>query len=540
MAQRGRKSAAKVYAGPVADEVSSAAVLPWMFEGRKGSTRGQRNIQWCEEYLRVPEGKYVGERLRLADFMREDLLQIYDNPHGTRRAILSRGRKNAKTTEAAMLVLLHLVGPEAANNRNGQVYSDAQSRDQAALIFNLAVKMIRLDERLFYRLTIKDAGKILVCSILGTNYRALSAEATTAFGLSPSLIIHDELGQVRGPRSTLYETLETATAAQANPLSVIISTQAPNDEDLLSVLIDDAKAGHDPRTVLRLNFADISISDPFSEEAIRAANPAYDSFMNKAEVRSMAENARRMPARQAEYENLVLNRRVVVNNPFVSATAWRACGATVTNLQGVELYGGLDLSAVQDLTAFVLIGRVGRVWNVLPMFWLPQEGLAEKAQRDHVPYDLWEQQGFLDTTPGSSISYEYIAQQLFELVSRYMVRKIGFDRWGMKFLKPWLLRAGFSEQRFKDIFVEIGQGTFSMTPALRDLEQAVIEKEIAHGNHPVLAMCAANAIVKGTDDARKLDRAKSTGRIDGMVALAEAFAVAPMGPQKVDIEALIG
>jgi len=478
--------------------------------------------------------------LKLPEFMKEDFRQIYDNKHGTRRAIISRGRKNAKTTEAAMLVLLHLCGPEAKTNQNSQIYSDATSRDQAALIFNLACKMIRQDVRLFQNITIKEAGKILICSTLGTSYRALSAEATTAFGLSPSLIIHDELGQVRGPRSTLYEALETATAAQANPLSIIISTQAPNDSDLLSMLIDDALAGHDKRTVLRLDFADKSFDDPFSEAAIRAANPGLNIFMNKREVLAMAEDARRMPARQAEYENLVLNRRVEMNNPFVSAVAWKACGEPVGDLRGIDVYGGLDLSAVQDLTALILMGRRGRSWHVLPTFWLPEEGLAEKAQRDRVPYDLWKREGHLETTPGNSISYEYVATRLFALFGRYRIKKIGFDRWGMKYLRPWLLKAGFTEQQVDDVFVEVGQGTFSMTPALRDMEQSIVEREISHGNHPVLAMCASCAIVEGADNARKLSKHKSSGRIDGMVALAEAFAVAPLAPKQIDVEAMIG
>jgi len=514
-------------------------VLPWMYCGRPGETRGQVNIGWCENYLHVPDGRYAGGKLQLPDFMKEDFLQIYDNPHGTRRAIISRGRKNAKTTEAAMLVLLHLCGPEARERRFTQIFSDAQSRDQAALIYNLCVKMIRLDQHLYNNVVLKDATKTLLCPMLDNTYRALSAEATTAFGLSPSLIIHDELGQVRGPRSQMYEALETATAAQEDPLSIIISTQAPNDSDLLSVLIDDAQNGHDPRTVLRLDYAPMSM-DPFSENAIRAANPGFDVFMNRQEVLSMAAAAQRMPARQAEFENLVLNRRVEANNPFVSQNAWKECGGAVQPLAGVALYGGLDLSAVQDLTAFVLIGRVGRVWQVMPTFWLPEVGLREKAARDRVPYDLWHRQNYLSTTPGSSISYEFIAQELFRLFSNYNIRKIGFDRWGMAYLKPWLVKAGFHEAQIDEVFVEVGQGTQTMTPALRDLEQAIIEKEIAHGNHPVLAMCAACAVVDGNDSARKLSKAKSSGRIDGMVALAEAFSVAPMQSNTVvDVSCLI-
>lgn len=505
-------------------------------------SRAERNIAWCEKYIRIPEGKHVGEKLRMPEYMKEDFRAIYDNPAGTRTAIISRGRKNAKTTECSMIVLLHLCGPEAKAHPNSQLYSDAQSRDQAALIFNLAVKMIQLEPILYNVLEIKDSAKQLKCPELGTSYRALSAESTTAFGLSPALIIHDELGQVKGPRFPLYEALETATAAQADPLSIIISTQAPNDSDLLSILIDDAlKPDHDPRTVLRFDHAPDDIDDPFSEEAIRAANPGFDAgIMNKREVISMAENARRMPARQAEYENLVLNRRVQGNNPFVSQSAWKACGAEVADLHGIDLYGGLDLSAVQDLTAFVLMGRVGRKWNVLPRFWLPEAGLREKATRDKVPYDLWNKQGFLHTTPGATVSYEYVAQELWKLHHEYNIKKIGFDRWGMRFLTPWLRAAGFTDELIAELFVEVGQGTYSMTPALRDLEQAIFDAGIAHGNHPVLSMCAANTVVEGTDSARKLSKHKSIGRIDGMVSLAMAFGVAPLTPKVIDIKSLIG
>jgi phage terminase large subunit-like protein len=235
--------------------------------GKPPQTRSERAIKWFQDYLIVPEGKDVGKPLKVAEFMKEDLRAIYDNPAGTRRAIISRGRKNGKTIEAAMIVLLHLCGPEY--KRNSQLYSTALSRDQAALLFHLAVKMIRSSPELYAAVAIKESAKTLSCPELGTTYRALSAEATTAFGLSPAVVVHDELGQVRGPRSALYEAMETATAAQETPLAIVISTQAPTDADLLSILIDDARDGHDPHTVLWLHEAppDLSV------EAIRAANP---------------------------------------------------------------------------------------------------------------------------------------------------------------------------------------------------------------------------------------------------------------------------
>ena len=504
---------------------------------KKRETRGEKNIRWIQSYCRIPEGPKIGEKVKLRDWQKAELLKIYDNPAGTRRAIISWGRKNAKTTFAAFLLLLHLCGPE--KRYNSQLYSAAQSRDQAALIFNLAAKIVRMSPDLRLVVMIRDTAKQLFCPELGTLYRALSAEAATAFGLSPVFMVHDELGVVRGPRSALYEALETATGAQEHPLSVIISTQAPTDADLLSVLIDDALAGNDPRVTCSLHTAPKD-ADPFDEQTIRQANPAFGDFLNPVEVLAMAQDAKRMPAREAEFRNLVLNQRVETDSPFVSRLAWKECGGAIGDLHGVPLFGGLDLSSVADLTALVLIGRIGKVWQVQPTFWLPAEGLIEKSERDRVPYDLWEGQGYLQTTPGRSVSYEYVAQLVRGLFAEYDIRKLGFDDWNMVHFKPWLMQAGFSEQFIADRFVNFRQGTKSMSPALRVLEQAIREGELAHGNHPVLAMCAGCAVVEGKDDAnRKLSKNKSTGRIDGMVALAMAFGVAPL-QTTIDIEALIG
>ncbi len=502
-------------------------------------TRGDRNIKWIEKYCCVPEGPGLGERVVLRIWQRREIRKIYDNPAGTRRAILSFGRKNGKTALAAFLLLLHLCGPE--KRFNSQLYSAAQSRDQAALLFSLAAKIVRMSPELREVVTVRDTAKQLFCPDLGTLYRALSAEAATAFGLSPAFIVHDELGQVRGPRSSLYEALETATGAQEAPLSIIISTQAATDADLLSVLIDDAKAGHDPRVTLSLYTAPKE-DDPFTAETIRKANPAYGDFLNAQEVLAMAQDAKRMPAREAEYRNLVLNQRVEMYRAFVSESAWKACGAPVGDLHNVPVYAGLDLSSVSDLTAFVMIGLRGRNWHVQPTFWLPRDGLELKAQKDRVPYDLWHQQGYLQTTPGNSVSYEYVAEYLYQMFSEYDVQKIAFDDWGMIHLKPWLIKAGFSEATIEERFHKFRQGGKTMAPALRDLEVAIREQELAHGNHPVLAMCAACAVIDGKDDStRRLSKNKSTGRIDGMVALAMAVGVAPLQTAKpVDIEAMIG
>lgn len=488
-------------------------------------TRAARVIAWIQRYCKIPEGKDVGKPLRLRTFQRREIRRIYDNGAGTRRAILSFGRKNAKTTLAACLLLAHLCGPEAA--RNSQLYSTAQSREQASVIFALAAKMVRLSPELAVVVVIRDTAKQLFCPELGTLYRALSAEVATAFGLSPAFVVHDELGQVRGPKSLLFDALETAVGAQEAPLSLIISTQAPNDGDLLSILIDDALAGHDPHTVVSLYTAPPD-SDPFSEKAIRAANPAYGDFLNKALVRDMAEAARRMKSREAEYRNLVLNQRVEAHSPFISRSAWEACGgAPVDDFAGLPVFMGLDLSSVADLTALVMVADIDGVWQVKPTFWLPGDGIVERSRTDRAPYDVWAREKFIDLSGGPTIEYEWVAARLRDLFDELDVRKVAFDRWGFSFLRPWLIKAGFTELDIEAHFEEFGQGMQSMSPALRELESAILNERLAHGGHPVLAMCAANAVVQ-TDPAgnRKFAKHKSTGRIDGMVALAMALSVA--------------
>jgi phage terminase large subunit-like protein len=391
-------------------------------------------------------------------------------------------------------------------------------------------------------IVVREAAKELMCPDLGTKYRALAAEATTAFGLSPVFCIHDELGQVRGPRSTLYEALETATGAQANPLSIVISTQAPTDADLLSQLIDDGLAGHDPRVVVRLYTADKTL-DPFDLETIRLANPALGNFLNEQEVIAMAAAAKRMPSREAEYRNLILNQRVQVANPFCSPELWAANGALPGGFEdGMEFYGGLDLSQTADLTAFVLIGqrKDGR-WGVHPTFWLPEENLAEKAVADRVPYDQWAAEGYLTVTPGAAVKFQWVANYLREQFAHYRIRKIAFDKWGFEHLKSWMINAGLGENFVTEHFTEFGQNFQGMSPALRALEEALRDKALCHGNNPILSMCVANTVIT-LDDAgnRKPSKRRSVGRIDGLVALAMACGIAPLAKPKFDVTTLIG
>lgn len=481
-------------------------------------TRAERIITFVETYLYVPEGAHVGQPLRLAEFQKAFIRAVYDNPHGTRRAILSLARKNGKTALIACLLLAHLVGPEAT--LNAQLVSGAMSRDQAALVFSLACKMVRQSPKLTKLVRIVPSGKRLLGLPMNTEFRALAADGKTAHGLSPVLAILDEVGQVRGPQSDFVDAITTSQGAHDHPLLIVISTQAANDADLLSVWIDDALSGSDPHTVVKL-YAAPEDADLMDQAAWRAANPALGLFRSEADLTEQMKAAERMPSAENTARNLLLNQRVSTEAPFVSPDVWKACSAAPEPPEGA-VFAGLDLSARLDLTAFVMINQVGDVWQVHATFWTPEDTLLDRAHRDRAPYDVWARQGLLRTTPGASVDYGVVARDIADLVADLDLRAVAFDRWRMDVLKKEFDALGIDLP-----LAEWGQGFRDMSPALDTLEADLLNKRIAHGGNPVLTMCAMNATTtKDPAGNRKLDKSRATGRIDGLQALAMACGVA--------------
>ena len=486
---------------------------------KEADYRSDRIIRFCEKYLVVPEGADVGKPVRLREWQRDIIRAIYDTP--TRQAIVTMPRKQGKTALCAMLVLSHVIGPEA--QRNAQVFSAAQSRQQAGIVYDLAAKMVRMSRELSdpNMVVCREHAKELFSPYTGVRYRALAAESSTTYGLSPALVIHDELGQVRGPRSELYDALETAMGAHPKPLSIVISTQAPTSSDLLSQLIDYARTGADART--KLIFFGADDDAPLDDPATwRAANPALGDFLNYDEIAGLAEKAMRMPAFEAAFRNLHLNQRVSADAALFSHSVWSANGAEpdLSAFENGPVYGGLDLSARQDLTALVLLAEgPSGYWNVWPHFWTPADTLVERAQRDRAPYDLWAQQVLLTAVPGVTLDYGYLAARLATLRNQVHFRTILFDRWRIAELKMALQAHGVQNLPLE----ECGQGFRDMAGALDALETLALQERLRHGMNPVLTMCASNAtVVIDPAGNRKLEKAKSSGRIDGMVALAMA------------------
>lgn len=522
-------------------KVETREVKPW---DAPGLTRPERVIAFCED-LPITQGKLAGTSMVLRPWQKRFIEQVYAEDGNGRRpvrtAVLSLARKNGKTQLAAALALCHLMGPEA--EMRGEVYSCALTRDQAGKLYLEMVAILKAHPELDDRCNVVSFKKeihVLFGVGEGSLYAALSADAGSKLGLSPSFVVYDELGSA--PNRHLYDAMDTAMGARDNPLLMCISTQAAADHHVLSELVDyglKVEAGDvtDPSFHLTL-YAAPQDADPWEPATWALANPALDDFRSFEDVERQAAQASLVPSKESAFRNLILNQRVSAVSRFIHKAEWDRCKGSVDAkaMAGRKCFGGLDLGATRDLTALALAfpNDDGTI-DVLCDFFMPANNIAERSNEDRVPYDLWARQGHITLIPGSTIDPGFIADVLANHAETYDLEAIAYDRWRIEDLKRELGLIGVSLP-----LVPHGQGFKEMSPAVDKLERAVAEALLRHGGNPVLNMCAANAVItRSPAGDRKLDKAKASGRIDGLVALAMALSAAGRERQKNDIPACL-
>lgn len=442
-----------------------------------------------------------------------------------RRAILSIARKNGKTALIAALVLVHLVGPEAI--QNGEIYSAANDREQAAQVFKVAKQIVEADSELSDMIRVIPSTKTLACYAYGSFYRAISAEAGTKMGLNPTFAIFDELAQAKS--RDLYDVLDTSMGARAEPLFAVISTQSNDPEHILSKLIDDGLNSNDPTIVCHL-YEVPEGADIFDPVEWKKANPALGDFRSLEDLTAIAAKAKRMPADEPKFRNLYLNQRCSPVSSLIPRAEWMACAGTVGFKPREDVYLALDMSGVVDLSALVM-GSASDPTKVDAFFWKPAELLEEHSHRDfgsgNRRYIEWRDQGYLLTSPGRSIDPAVIATKIAELWGEYNILGLAYDRWRIKDILREFDRIGFDayEDRADASgpglrLVPWGQGYKDMAPAVDALQLAVTERRLVHSSNQVLNWNIANAVaVNDPAGNRKIDKEKVRFRIDGAVTV---------------------
>lgn len=502
--------------------------------------QGERVCRFIETHIPVPEGPMVGKPMRLLPFQEAFILALFDGPEKARKAILSVGRKSGKTALIAALMLAFMF-MEGLTSRNSRINSAALSREQAALIYNYMAKSIQLSPLLATFSKITASGKRIIALNTGIEYHALAAEAGKAMGLSPAVVVGDEWGQVVGPTHPFIDAILTSQGAHAAPLAIVISTQAPSDADWLSLQIDDAIRNPAPDVVCHL----YSASNKWTVLAAQGwaeACPALGEFRSRKDVELLAQQASRLPVAEASFRNLILNQRVALESLWLAPAVWKLNSAPpdlAIFRDGRTVAAGLDLSQRNDLTACVLAAKddAGAV-HLLPFAFTPLQGLHERELRDRVPYSAWVTSGHLTAVPGATLDYDWLFSWLRMRLDDLKIRidVCAFDRWRITEAKSAAERSGF----LVNVWSEVGQGFQSMSPRVEHFESLLLQSRIRHGAHPLLNMAAACAIaVKDPAGNRKLDKSRSTQKIDPIVAALMAAGVFMVSAPAFDVGALI-
>lgn len=482
--------------------------------------------------LRHTKGKWHGMPFQLMDWQEQiirDLFGIvrrYDECRQFRRAYIELPKKNGKSELAAAVALL-LTCTDL--EQGGEVYGCATDRQQASIVFDVAVQMVDQFPALKEYIKLNPSQKRMTFKPLNSFYQVLSAEAYTKDGLNAHGVIFDELHAQKDRR--LFDVMTSGSGmAREQPLTFIITTagfdrnsicyeQHQKAEDILRGKI------YDP-TFYPVIYSAADDDDWTDPGVWKRVNPSYGVTVSPDAFYAEFENAKLNPANENTFRRLSLNQWVKQSTRWMPMELWDKCDFPVDTdfLRGRKCYAGLDLSKTQDITAFVLVfppddpRDEDDKYRILPFFWIPEESLHRRVLKDHVPYDQWLAQGLIEVTDGTVINYNFVQRKIEELSEIYDIKEIAFDRWGATMLTQNLRDAGLT-------VVDFGQGYKSMSPPMEELMRLVLSERVAHGGNKVLRWNFDNIVVMQDEAGNiKPDKKRATEKIDGSVATIMAFA----------------
>lgn len=479
------------------------------------------------ESLCHTKGTWAGKPFKLLDWQRQIIQDLFGivKPNGYRQfntAYIEIPKKNGKSELTAAVALLLCCGD---GEQRAEIYGCAADRGQATIVFDVAADMVRMCPALNRRCKILASQKRIIYTPTNSFYQVLSAEAYSKHGFNIHGVVFDELHTQ--PNRKLFDVMTKGSGdARMQPLYFLITTAGTDTNSICYETHQKAKDILEGRkidpTFYPVIYGAGEDEDWTDPKVWIKSNPSLGETIGMDKVEAACESAKQNPGEENSFRQLRLNQWVKQAVRWMPMDKWDACAFPVNEemLEGRVCYGGLDLSSTTDLTSFCLVfppEDEEEPYYVLPYFWVPEDTLELRVKRDHVPYDLWNRQGYLETTEGNVVHYGYIEKFIERLGERFNIRDIAFDRWGATQMSQDLENMGFT-------VVPMGQGFASMSPPTKELMKLTLEKKIAHGGHPVLRWNMDNIFIR-TDPAGniKADKAKSTEKIDGAIAMIMAL-----------------
>lgn len=484
-------------------------------------------------FLRLAEGEFAGRPFILQPWQQFIVGSLFGwkGPDGYRRfahGYIECGKGNGKTP---LLAGIGLYGLVADGEPGAEIYSAAVTRDQAGILFADAKKMVAASPLLSAR--IENLTNTLALRGTTSFFRPISSEARSLDGKRVHMALIDEVHEHRS--DLVINKMRAGLKGRRQPLILEITNSGYDrtsvcwqhhdysDKVLRGLLEDDAWFAF---------VCGLDEKDDWRDERVwLKANPNLGTSVTVRYLRQQVTEALGMPAKQNIVRRLNFCQWTEQSERWIDLPLWDKGAEPFdpASLKGRPCFGGLDLAWTRDMSALALLfppQADGERWKVIMRYWCPEEGILERSRRDGVPYEVWARQGLLVRTPGNATDFDFIEAEILELASVYQVREIAFDRMFAGELVTHLTGEGLT-------MVAFGQGFYSMAAPCAELERLVLAGKLQHGAHPILNWNVANAAVS-QDPAgnKKPDKAKSTGRIDGLAATIMALGRAIVhGPQ---------
>lgn len=495
--------------------------FPYVFDEDKA----MRFLEWMTLFKHT-KGKLAGQNLNPAPIQMFNWSNVYGWVHKDtsyrrfRKSYYQVGRKNAKTQDNACIASYEI---SAFGELNSEVYIGATKKDQAKIMWSEIEKQVRGSE-------LRDKFKISRGQIThkksGGFIEALSKDSgKTGDGFNPQTALIDEYHA--HPRDEIVDVLESGMGARMQPLVSIITTAGFNlnhpcysvEYDYVSKLLDPDNPIENDQYFAMICELDKD-DDVKDEKNWIKANPILASYPEGVEyLKARLQEAIDAPEKLSNF--LTKNMNVWVDAPenkYMDMSKWTLCEDSDVDLSGKPCFIGVDLSQKIDLTAVTTIFVLGNdKYAIRSKGFMPEETLQRRMRTDKVPYNLWIDNGWIQTTPGEVIGYQYVTSYINELISKYKVQEICYDPYNAT---QW------SQQMEKEghLMVEVRQGTITLGEPTKKFRECVYEKKISHDGNKALSWCLGNAVIKSDEnDNIKLDKKKSTDRIDMIAAGIFAF-----------------
>ncbi|MFM1524772.1 terminase TerL endonuclease subunit [Helcococcus bovis] len=474
------------------------------------------------ECLSHTKGKWAGKPFELIDWQEQIIRDLFGiiKTNGYRQfntAYIEIPKKQGKSELAAAVALLLCCGD---GEERAEVYGCAADRGQATIVFDVAADMVRMNPALNKRVKILQSQKKMIFKPTNSFYQVLSAEAYSKHGFNIHGVVFDELHTQ--PNRKLFDVMTKGSGdARTQPLYFLITTAGTDTKSICyethQKAVDIIEGRKFDKTFYPVIYGAKEDEDWTDPKVWKKANPSLGVTVDIEKVKQACESAKQNPGEENSFRQLRLNQWVKQAVRWMPMDKWDVCAFKINldELEGRVCYGGLDLSSTTDMTSFVLVfppRDEEDKFVILPFFWLPEETLVQRVNKDNVPYDIWEKQELIQTTEGNVVHYGFIEKFIERLGEKYNIREIAFDRWGAVQMVQNLEGMGFT-------VVPFGQGFKDMSPPTKELMKLTLEEKIAHGGHPVLRWNMDNIYIR-TDPAGniKADKEKSTEKIDGAIA----------------------